>query len=224
MKSIEVFDIINRAKSFASFNNFDTIHCPRCDTLQIPDHSGGIVANKSLYLLCYCQKCNSAYISEYNCNDVNKSSNGFSYYSEIKFNKAYPNSFKKGSFSDNIVSVSSDFIKIYNQALTADSFGLDEISGMGYRKALEFLIKDFLISINQEEKDKISSEKLSIVINRLSDENAKKFAHACRLLSNDQTHYIEHFGSKDTDNIKSLIEYIVNFINNYCLANKVLNS
>ena len=38
-----------------------------------------------------------------------------------------------------------DFCEIYNQAIIANEMNLKEIAGMGLRKSLEFLIKDFVI-------------------------------------------------------------------------------
>lgn len=46
-------------------------------------------------------------------------------------------------FDSEIQEISPSFVKIYNQALAAEELNLSEIAGMGYRKSLEFLIKDF---------------------------------------------------------------------------------
>lgn len=43
--------------------------------------------------------------------------------------------------------VSPQFVEIYNQAKAAESFQLDQITGLGLRKALEFLIKDLEVLI-----------------------------------------------------------------------------
>ena len=45
-------------------------------------------------------------------------------------------------FSDEIKSISPSLIEIYNQAAVAEGYGLKQVAGMGFRKALEFLIKD----------------------------------------------------------------------------------
>jgi hypothetical protein len=42
--------------------------------------------------------------------------------------------------------ISPDFCAIYNEAHKAEQLGLSLVSGPGYRKALEFLIKDYLRS------------------------------------------------------------------------------
>ena len=46
------------------------------------------------------------------------------------------------SFTPAIENVSPKFVMIFNEALTAESNGLYEVCGCGYRRALEFLIKD----------------------------------------------------------------------------------
>ena len=50
---------------------------------------------------------------------------------------------KPAEFSSTIAGVSPSFIEIYNQAMTAESNGLTEIVGIGLRKSLEFLVKDY---------------------------------------------------------------------------------
>ncbi len=41
--------------------------------------------------------------------------------------------------------VSSKFIKTYLQSLEAENYGLDELAGMRFRKAIEYLVKDWAI-------------------------------------------------------------------------------
>jgi hypothetical protein len=40
---------------------------------------------------------------------------------------------------------SGDFLEIYRHAAFAEGDALDQICGPGYRKALEFLIKDYIV-------------------------------------------------------------------------------
>ena len=52
-----------------------------------------------------------------------------------------PTKYLGRSFDQHIHNISPSFVKIYNQARKAESMDLDEIAGIGYRKALQFLIK-----------------------------------------------------------------------------------
>ena len=60
-----------------------------------------------------------------------------------------------GKTINNDIPQKSKFIKTYLQSLNAEKTGLDEIAGMGYRKSIEFLVKDWAIQINPEKKDHI---------------------------------------------------------------------
>lgn len=67
------------------------------------------------------------------------------YYIQDK-NRLYPEFQKVDKYSNELIKTFSlKFIEIYNQALKAEAIELNEISEMGFRKALEFLIKDYVI-------------------------------------------------------------------------------
>jgi len=62
------------------------------------------------------------------------------------------------AFPKEVEKYSRNFTIIYNQAFTAEINRLTEICGLGYRKAFEFLIKDYLIKKNpKEEHQKIKT-------------------------------------------------------------------
>jgi hypothetical protein len=58
----------------------------------------------------------------------------------------------KRDFPDIIQTISGNFCDIYNEAYSAEQQSLMQICGMGYRKALEFLIKDYLIYLKPEDE------------------------------------------------------------------------
>jgi len=55
---------------------------------------------------------------------------------------------------ETIKSVSPEFYDVYDQAQFAEEMDLKEICGMGYRKALEFLIRDYIKLTVEEDKTK----------------------------------------------------------------------
>ena len=54
-----------------------------------------------------------------------------------------PKPISKRDFAPELREISPTFVEIYNQAYATEQLGLEQICGVGYRKALEFLVKDF---------------------------------------------------------------------------------
>ena len=90
---------------------------------------------------------------------------------------------------------------------------LNEIAGIGYRKALEFLIKDYCIDKNKEQEEKIKKEPLSQVItNYILSDKIKNFAKASIWIGNDETHYVRKYEDKDIKDLKRFISATVAYI------------
>ncbi|GHB64067.1 hypothetical protein GCM10007390_17430 [Persicitalea jodogahamensis] len=99
------------------------------------------------------------------------------------------------------------FLKIYSQSYSAENYKLFEIAGMGFRKALEFLLKDYAIYLMPEQEEAIIKAALGNVINI----NLKNFPTLVELakratwLGNDETHYLRRWEDKDISDLKRLI-------------------
>ncbi len=116
-------------------------------------------------------------------------------------------------FEEPIPAISPKFPRIFNQAMIAEENGLDEICGTGYGKALEFLIKDYLIYIDPDSKDDIRKiTKLGALIGRIKDGNIQIVAKRAAWLRNDESHYERVWKTKDVKNLKDLIELTVRHI------------
>ena len=129
------------------------------------------------------------------------------------------------SFSVIINKISPSFVTIYNQAYHAEQVNLDQIYGVGYRKALEFLIKDYLISKESDEQtiDNIKSKFLNNCIQEnVQNDNIKNVAKRAVWLGNDETHYIRVWANKDVSNLKQLIDLTVRWIENEIETERVL--
>jgi hypothetical protein len=103
----------------------------------------------------------------------------------------------------------SKFIKTYLQSLEAESNGYDEIAGMGYRKAIEYLVKDWAIQSNPSEKEKILKLWLSGIINEFFNGDLKDILERATWLGNDQTHYNKLFEEYNLKHLKELIDLIM---------------
>lgn len=132
------------------------------------------------------------------------------------FKKVLPNSMPEvKEFSDIIRKVSSQFVDIYNQAFCAEQLSLDQICGAGYRRALEFLIKDYLMyEMEDEGKKVIIKEKFlgNCIKEDVDDRRIKSVAERAAWLGNDETHYVRKWEEEDVTSLKQLINLAVHWI------------
>lgn len=131
--------------------------------------------------------------------------------------KTIPTTLSKIHFSDSIQDVSKDFLEIYAQADKAEKSGLDKIAGMGYRKAIEFLVSDYLKWLNIGiDKSWIEDSKTSLSqkIKKIPDQRIRDAATAITYLGNDQTHYAQRHPEYGIDSMKGFINLLVADITN----------
>lgn len=132
---------------------------------------------------------------------------------EVKLSSVIPYPSRSKKFSENIEKVSPGFCRIYNEAFKAEQKKLFEICGMGYRKALEFLIKDYAIWLSPNDKEAIEKKQLSKCISEhIDNPKLKKLALASAWLGNDETHYCRKQAEYGFDDLKSFISATVSFI------------
>ena len=124
----------------------------------------------------------------------------------------YPSKMEGSLFSPNINELSPVFVSIYNQSEVAEDEGLNDICGMGYRKALEFLIKDFLIHQHPDESDRIAQMLLAPAINLLESSKLKILAQRSAWLGNDESHYVRKHQDYSVTDLKAFIVAAVAYI------------
>jgi len=138
-----------------------------------------------------------------------------------------PHFTEQREFSKNIADISPGFCEIFNQAHLAEENGLQHICGPGYRKALEFLLKDFLIlhkfKGDNAKKEEIEKTFLGPVIQKfVDDERIKQCAKRAVWLGNDETHYTRRWDDKDMKDLKTLILLTVNFTDSSIEADRYM--
>ena len=85
-----------------------------------------------------------------------------------------PRSFEERCFPDPVKNVSPDFCQIFNEAAQAETLGLLNVAVPGYRKAIEFLIKDLLIEEDPAKADEIQKTPLqSLIQTKIDDRNMR---------------------------------------------------
>jgi len=126
-------------------------------------------------------------------------------------------------FSETIENISENFCTIYNQSLNAEQDGLLEVCGVGYRKSLEFLIKDYLISLEPTQEKEIKKKYLGRCISDdIKNENIKNVAERATWLGNDETHYLRKWEGKDLEDLKKLIDLTVHWLEMDALTEEVI--
>lgn len=119
----------------------------------------------------------------------------------------------KINFPDTIKDVSPNFVTIYEQALKAEKWELDKLTGMGYRRALEYLVKDYLATTKlNKTKDEIYQMSFTSAIQKIDSQEIKDLAKASSWLGNDETHTFKKWEDYDIENLKNFINSIVSYI------------
>lgn len=119
-----------------------------------------------------------------------------------------------------LADISPTFKDIYIQSLTAENDGLNLISGIGFRKAIEYLIKDFLINFLSKNNDDIVKLPLLQAINMLDSEKIKSLSVAAVWIGNDETHYLRKFEDKDVSDMKRFIRALAFYISSEIVASE----
>ncbi len=215
-KKIKLNNIIDSRDSYLIYEEEKI--CPICKANISPKFISSVLhknlsGNPHVSIHNYCTGCSSAFITDYDVYLSSKSSSAYDYYYVTCVVSSEPNRFKEKLFDEHINNLSPSFVKIYNQALAAECSGLDEIAGLGYRKALEFLIKDFSTSEHKDEEEKIKSMPLSACIkNYIDDPRIKILAEKSAWIGNDEAHYIRKQENRDVSDMKNFITATVYFI------------
>lgn len=128
-------------------------------------------------------------------------------------------------FEESIQEVSPAFVKIYGQAVAAEYLQFDKLNGMGYRKALEFLVKDYLCSKYPDKQDEIKTRFLGQCIrDYVDDPRIRDCAEMATWLGNDETHYQRRWVDKDIDDLKMLIQLTLHWISSALLTEQYKSS
>jgi hypothetical protein len=131
---------------------------------------------------------------------------------------------KSSEFPEVIQEVSPSFCAIFNQAEQAEAAELEQLVGIGLRKALEFLVKDFAASENPGKELEIRRTMLGPCIAQfINDTNVKECAKRAAWLGNDETHYTRKWESKDVNDLKLLVRLTVNWIESSLLTKKYIS-
>lgn len=126
-------------------------------------------------------------------------------------------------FDDRVKDFSPSFVEIYNQAAFAEMLGLDKLIGVGYRKSLEFLIKDWLSHQHPDKVAEIQDMFLGKCIQQfVDDQRVKDCAERAVWLGNDETHYVRKWDDKDISDMKTLLTLTIYWISSSLISEEYI--
>lgn len=183
-KSLEVIDVASHSFINALFE------CPDC-------HNGILV------------KYNTSFVqglSRYDSKSI------ISVWNPLTIATVSPTPIATFPFNNLIEKVSKKFKEIYIQSLQAKLEGKHELVGIGYRKSIEFLVKDYLIYIGHTKSDQIPSMALGDCIKLIDNQKICTLAKASTWLGNDETHYLRKHEDKDINDLEKFLNALVYYI------------
>ena len=187
------------------------LYCPYCGKAVEFKETGStdifFKNNHYFYLKILYSKCCEKYSSAlYLLKRQNQSSD------EISLISFYPNSRGK-YFSKYIQDLSPDCIRLYNDSSFAFDNNMNDLAGMGYRKSLEYLVKDYAITELKKPEQEVSKKKLYNAIEEYLPNNMLiNAADVVRILGNDKTHFQEKFQEYDVQVIKEYLDILIDQI------------
>ncbi|HIF9328183.1 DUF4145 domain-containing protein [Photobacterium damselae subsp. damselae] len=166
-------------------------------------------------------KCGHLFLAHFERKSESQDSiNGY-----FTYTHSTPNHFNPVVFDERIIIISPSFVEIFNQSTNAEQNGLSEVCGMGYRKALEFLIKDYCVSSYTDDAEEIRSMMLMQCINKyITDTNIKECATRAVWLGNDETHYQRKWKDKDIGDLKLLINLVIHWVVSSLMTQEYMQS
>lgn len=151
-----------------------------------------------------------------------------------KWKYSTPWSPQKHQRNADIENISPDFYDILDQAAAPEQHRLPLIAGAGYRKALEYLVKDYVLvpylqryEVAKQSNDAAAVEQIEQeiktilgrnlggkngVISLMPDEKLQKVAERAVWLGNDEVHYTRKWTDKDIGDLKTITGMVVNII------------
>jgi hypothetical protein len=131
-----------------------------------------------------------------------------------KLKKTEPPKFALVALPDFVQEISSSFVSIFMEAVEAKERGLNQIAGPGFRKAFEFLIKDYAkTKAKPEEFEDIEKLQANPVVNKyIPDSRVQAVAKRALWVGNDETHYLRKWEDRDVNDLTTLIKLTIEWI------------
>jgi hypothetical protein len=186
--------------------------CPRCRSNAVPTPFGmGVVwkgdVDDGIDVPVCCSSCGGAYIVLFQAYFHDETDQW-----TLSFMKTIPDALPKTQVSPVMKRISRNFARVFDEAAAAQTAGLEELAGAGYRRALEFLVKDYLCFKQPEKRNTyISTALRNCIKDHFPLPEIRDLADRAALMGNDYAHY-KALGHRDIIEMVSLINLIHKWI------------
>lgn len=186
---------------------YSTEICPYCNKAIFPEIKVLNFSNNYNHVSCIvsCPACSNEFLIKFK-RDAANANYVYYYYEALPFPEPQIN--LPADFQE----LFPEFYKIYTEAAQAESYNLLEICGMGYRKALEALVKQYAIELFPDEAQTIQKEMLMPTIQRFASPKIVTLATAATWLGNDHAHLVTKHPDYDLNALKSFINVLCQYI------------
>lgn len=193
----------------------ESMICPHCNTGIKPIE---VIPNKiqeGIFIasIFQCPLCKRFIFTEFKTLFIKNYELDNNYYMKYIGKSIYPpNKFPDKNIPIEIKNIYPSFYEIYHQSFIAENENLTKIAGMGYRKALEYLVEDYLKDTFPDKKEDISKNKLSKNIEMIPYSRAISLARAACYIGNDETHTTKKNPEYNIQDMKKFIIYLCHLI------------
>ena len=123
---------------------------------------------------------------------------------------------------EDLYALSPAFEEIHKQAMQAYQAGMGRLAVIGFRTALEILMKDFVIYELHENKEKIECLSLNNMIQQyFKSLEDRDYARAIQALGNDCTHYISKHADFNPKDVELFYRMFIGNIKNRCECRRI---
>lgn len=192
--------------------------CPICQTRITPNvMTGGVggrvyEGNLTIVFVCPSDSCREYFLGYY------EKRNG-----QYSFLNCRPEETVVPDLPQFVLRISRNYCEMFRECYRAEVEGLQQLAGVGYRTALEFLIKDYLISRRPEDHAAIEEAPLATCIEAyVTDVNVRDVGRRAVWLA--QESYPRPWAEKDLRDLKAVIELVLRWIETEYLTEELLKT
>ena len=124
-------------------------------------------------------------------------------------------------FNKNLNRVSPRFMSMYNQALRCEGNGDTEIAAIGYKAALDILVKDYAINMLKVNKDSVKNKNVFTAIKEyLGTSDIIKSEEAVRALTSEYAYYEGAYPMYDFVLLKLYMDIFIKYVETKVITNE----